>query len=43
MDEHSFNDLRLRVGDEHLGRRMRAQVDHMTHLAGQGLVGLVSS
>lgn len=35
MDEHSFNDLRLRLGDDHLGRRLRAQVDHM--ITGQGL------
>ncbi len=35
MDEHSFEELRQRIGDEHLGRRLRAQVDHM--LKGQGV------
>ena len=37
MDEKAFNDLRQRLGDEHLGKRMRAQVDHILSLTGQGL------
>lgn len=36
MDEHSFLALRERIGDEHLGRRMRAQVDLMTRIVGMG-------
>ncbi len=37
MDEHSFNDLRQRLGDEHMGKRLRAQVDHITNVTGRGL------
>ncbi len=37
MDEHSFEALRQRIGDEHLGKRMRAQVDHTLNVMGQGL------
>ena len=37
MDEKAFNDLRQRLGDEHLGKRKRAQVDHILSLTGQGL------
>ena len=37
MDEQSFNDLRQRLGDEHIGKRMRAQVDHIISVTGQGL------
>lgn len=37
MDEHSFNDLRQRLGDEHLGKRLRAQVDLITNMTGRGL------
>jgi len=36
MDEHSLLALRERIGDEHLGQRMRAQVDLMTQLMGRG-------
>jgi predicted MPP superfamily phosphohydrolase len=39
MDEHSFEDLRQRMGDERLGKRMRAQVDHTLSVTGQGLGG----
>ncbi len=35
MDEHSFDELRQRLGDEHLGKRLRAQIDHI--ISGQGL------
>ena len=37
MDEKSFTALRQRLGDEHLGQRMRAQVDHILSLKGRGL------
>jgi hypothetical protein len=37
MDEQTFNNLRQRLGDEHLGKRMRAQVDHIINVTGQGL------
>jgi predicted MPP superfamily phosphohydrolase len=37
MDEQTFNDLRQRLGDEHLGKRMRAQVEHIINVTGQGL------
>lgn len=36
MDEYSFEALRERIGDEHLGQRMRAQVDHSVQLMGMG-------
>ncbi len=34
MDEHSLLALRERIGDEHLGRRMRGQVDRTVQLFG---------
>jgi len=37
MEEQTFNDLRQRLGDEHLGRRMRAQVDYILNVTGQGM------
>ena len=37
MDEQTFNNLRQRLGDEHLGKRMRAQVDQLINIMGQGL------
>ena len=37
MDEQTFDNLRQRLGDEHLGKRMRAQVDHLINITGQGL------
>ena len=37
MDEHSFEDMRQRLGDEHLGKRLRAQVDHIVNVTGRGL------
>jgi uncharacterized protein len=37
MDEHSFDHLRQRLGDEYLGKRLRAQVDHISNVTGQGL------
>ncbi len=37
MDQHSFNDLRQRLGDEHIGKRLRAQVDHIVNVTGRGL------
>lgn len=37
MDEQTFNALHLRLGDEHLGKRLRAQVDHILNVTGQGL------
>lgn len=37
MDEHSFEELRQRIGDEHLGNRLHAQVDHILSVTGQGL------
>jgi predicted MPP superfamily phosphohydrolase len=37
MDEKSFNDMRNRLGDEHLGKRLRAQVDHINNVTGRGL------
>jgi len=39
MDEHSLLALRERIGDEHLGRRMRAQVDLTVQLFGLGRGG----
>ena len=36
MDEHSLLELRDRIGDEHLGRRLRAQVDLTVRILGQG-------
>ena len=36
MDEHNLLKLRDRIGDEHLGQRLRAQVDRMVRVMGQG-------
>lgn len=36
MDEQSFNALRLRLGDDFVGQRLRAQVDHMITGHGRG-------
>jgi len=36
MDEHSLAALRQRLGDEHLGRRLRIQVDRITQITGHG-------
>ncbi len=38
MDELSFNALRLRMGDDYVGQRLRAQVDRM--ITGHGRGGL---
>ena len=37
MDEKSFSKMRQRLGDEHLGKRLRAQVDHINKSSGRGL------
>ena len=37
MDEHTLEDLRRRMGDEYLGKRLRAQVDLTINLTGQGV------
>ena len=37
MDEQAFSNLRQRLGDEHLGNRLRAQVDYIVSLTGHGL------
>lgn len=37
MDEQTFNALRERLGDEHFGRRMRTQVDHILNVMGNGV------
>lgn len=37
MDEQTFNALRERLGDDHLGKRLRTQVDHILNVTGQGL------
>jgi len=39
MDEHDLLALRQRLGDEHLGRRLRAQVDRSLRIKGQGRGG----
>jgi uncharacterized protein len=39
MDETDFLALRERIGDEHLGSRLRAQVDRALHLRGMGRGG----
>jgi len=36
MDEYSLLALRERMGDKHLGRRWRAQVDYVVQIVGQG-------
>ncbi len=36
IDEHSLLELRERIGDEHLGQRLRAQVDLTLRILGQG-------
>lgn len=40
MDINDLQALRLRIGDEHLGRRLRLQVDHAVRLRGVGRGGL---
>lgn len=40
MDEHDLLALRQRLGDDHLGRRLRAQVDRSLRIKGQGRGGL---
>lgn len=37
MDEQTFNALRERLGDEHLGSRLRTQVDHILNVMGHGV------
>ncbi len=37
MDEQTFNALRERLGDDHLGKRLRTQVDHILNVMGRGL------
>lgn len=37
MDEKSFSKMRERLGDDHLGKRLRAQVDHINKSSGRGL------
>ena len=37
MDEQSLNDLRRRLGDDHLGKRLRIQVNHILNVTGRGL------
>ena len=37
MDERSFDDLHQRLGDEHMGKRLRAQVDLIINVTGEGL------
>jgi uncharacterized protein len=39
MDEHDLLAYRERIGDDHLGRRLRAQVDRSVRLTGQGRGG----
>jgi predicted MPP superfamily phosphohydrolase len=39
MDEQDLLDLRQRLGDDHLGRRLRAQVDRSLRIKGQGRGG----
>lgn len=39
MDGQDWLALRQRIGDEHLGRRLRAQVDRTVHLKGMGRGG----
>jgi len=36
MDEQSLTMLRQRLGDDHLGRRLRIQVDRITQITGHG-------
>jgi predicted MPP superfamily phosphohydrolase len=40
MDEHDLANLRARMGDHHLGSRLRAQVNRILHVTGQGRGGL---
>ncbi len=37
MDEHTLANLRQRLGAEHLGKRLRAQIDLITSVIGHGL------
>jgi uncharacterized protein len=39
VNEHDFGELRQRLGDDYLGRRMRAQVDLSIQFSGIGLGG----